>query len=122
MLYITATNTGGCSSIDSIKIRTGCDASLLFIPNTFTPNGDANNDRFYISGKGIKEVRNLVIYNRWGIKVFEQSNFQVNDPLSGWDGNYNGIQLTSDVFTYYIEAYCTNGDKISKFGDISLIR
>jgi len=122
MLYITATNTGGCSTIDSIRIRTGCDASLLFIPNTFTPNGDANNDRFYISGKGIKEVRNLVIYNRWGIKVFEHSNFQVNDPMSGWDGNYNGIQLTSDVFTYYIEAYCTNGDKISKFGDISLIR
>jgi gliding motility-associated-like protein len=122
MLYVVATNTGGCSSVDSIRIRTGCDLSLLFIPNTFTPNGDANNDRFFVSGKGIREVRNIVIYNRWGIKVFENSNFQVNDPLSGWDGNFNGTPLTSDVFTYYVEAICTNGDKISKFGDISLIR
>jgi hypothetical protein len=122
MLYVVATNTGGCSSVDSIRIRTGCDLSLLFIPNTFTPNGDANNDRFFVSGKGIREVRNIVVYNRWGIKVFENSNFQVNDPLSGWDGNFNGTPLTSDVFTYYVEAICTNGDKISKFGDISLIR
>ncbi len=122
LLYVSATNTGGCTSVDSIKIRTGCDASLLFIPNTFTPNADGNNDRFYISGKGIREVKNLVIYNRWGIKVFENSNFQVNEVSSGWDGNFNGIALTSDVFTYYIEAFCTNGEKISKFGDISLIR
>jgi len=122
LLYVSATNTGGCTSVDSIKIRTGCDASLLFIPNTFTPNADGNNDRFYISGKGIRDVKSLVIYNRWGIKVFENSNFQVNEASSGWDGNFNGIVLTSDVFTYYIEAYCTNGEKISKFGDVSLIR
>ena len=122
MLYIIATNTGGCSSLDSIRVRTGCDASLLFIPNTFTPNGDANNDRFYVSGKGIKEVGKIVVYNRWGVKVFENLNFQVNEPSSGWDGNFNGTELTTDVFTYYVEAICTNGDKISKFGDISLIR
>ena len=59
----------------------------LFIPNAFSPDGDGINDRWTIRG-GLNENypnNKLVIFNRWGIKVFESTGYN-ND----WDGNYNG--------------------------------
>ena len=49
------------------------------IPNVITPNGDGMNDKLIITG--LKEETNLFIYNRWGIKVDE-----VTDYHNGWDG------------------------------------
>ncbi len=59
----------------------------LFIPNAFSPDGDGINDKWTIRG-GLNENypnNKLVIFNRWGIKVFESTGYNNN-----WDGNYNG--------------------------------
>ncbi|TAL57928.1 MAG: gliding motility-associated C-terminal domain-containing protein, partial [Bacteroidetes bacterium] len=88
----------------------------FYIPNAFSPNGDGENDIFYVRGNCIKELT-FIIYNRWGEKVFETT-----DPKICWDGIYKGKPLNTAVFVYYMEATLTNGEKINRKGNISLIK
>ena len=83
---ITVKNNGGCSAEDNVTVLATCNSENIFIPNTFSPNGDGVNDIFYPRGTGLNRIRGMKIFNRWGELVFEKSNFYANDPLSGWDG------------------------------------
>jgi gliding motility-associated-like protein len=112
----------GCSDSDKVTIIVFCDNSQLFIPNTFTPNGDGQNDYFYPYGKGVEQVKSLRIFNRWGQLVFEKNNFSINDKNQGWDGTFKGEILNPDTFVYTLEATCENGETVFWKGDITIIR
>ena len=77
----------------------------LWIPNSFTPNGDGLNDIF--KPETIAELENysMLIFNRWGQQIFES-----NDISKGWDGKYKGKAVPLGVYTYHIEAT----DKLTK--------
>jgi gliding motility-associated-like protein len=119
---VTVANEFGCKTRDDISITIRCDNSQAFIPNTFTPNSDGANDRFFMSGKGIRIITRFSVWNRWGQEVFSTQNISINDPKAGWDGTVNGKPLDPDVFVYMIEAICDLGDVLKYKGDISLIR
>ena len=119
---VTVSNEFGCKTRDDISISIRCDNSQAFIPNTFTPNNDGHNDKFFMSGKGIRIITKFSVWNRWGEMVFSTQNINVNDPKAGWDGTVNGKPLDPDVFVYMIEAICDLGDVLKYKGDISLIR
>jgi gliding motility-associated-like protein len=112
----------GCSDTDNVRIVIFCDQSQLFLPNTFTPNGDGQNDYFYPQGTGVTKIKTFIVYNRWGQKVFERLGTDVNSREQGWDGTYAGEKLNSDTFVYTIEAACANGEIVFIKGDITLIR
>lgn len=116
------TSEYGCVAQDDIVITIGCDGSVFTMPNTFTPNGDGLNDRFWPITKGTLKVDKFAIYNRWGERIFEAQNFPTNDSKYGWDGTYKNAQLSPDVYVYFIEITCASGQKIRIKGDISLIR
>jgi gliding motility-associated-like protein len=120
--YKATVSSGVCEASDEIRIVVGCDDELFFIPNTFTPNGDGNNDRFWPIAEGVNQIDRFVIYDRWGEPVFTANRFPPNDPAYGWDGTYKGAELKPDVYVYYLESRCGNGEKIFLKGDISLIR
>jgi gliding motility-associated-like protein len=113
---------GDCENQDTITVKVKCDQSKVFIPNTFTPNGDGENDRFYPMGSGVQSIIDFMIYNRWGELVYEKHHFGLNNPADGWDGIYNCKALAPDVFIYYIHATCDGGDIIQLKGDISLVK
>lgn len=120
---VIVTNPKGCEATDSVTIRVKCDKSQIFIPNTFTPNGDGLNDRFYPSGKGISVVKRLSVFDRWGELLYERHDIPVDDPSNGWDGTYKGTQLKPDVYVYIISAVCaTTGEIMEYKGDISIVR
>ncbi|MEO6832736.1 MAG: PKD domain-containing protein, partial [Chitinophagaceae bacterium] len=50
---VTVSSVFGCTGFDTIRINVRCDGSQLWLPNTFTPNADGENDFFYPHGKGI---------------------------------------------------------------------
>jgi len=104
-----------------IQVIVLCQNSNLFIPNTFSPNGDGKNDVFYPRGIGLGKVKFLRVFNRWGQPVFERMNFQVNDPLSGWDGTFHGKKALPDVYVFQAEIFCGNGEIITLNGNVSLI-
>jgi gliding motility-associated-like protein len=118
----TATSIYGCTNTKSVTITLACDNTQVFVPNTFTPNGDGMNDRFYVSGKGISTITKFLIYNRWGELVYDRYNIPANDPAYGWDGQYKGVVLPPDVFVYIVEATCNLGETFKYKGDISLVR
>ncbi|GIV41824.1 MAG: hypothetical protein KatS3mg034_1134 [Vicingaceae bacterium] len=61
-----------------------CEAELI-IPNVVTPNGDGINDYFVIPYLALYPGSKLVIYNRWGKKIYESDDYKNN-----WDGsNYS---------------------------------
>jgi gliding motility-associated-like protein len=89
----------------------------LFIPNTFTPNGDGHNDIFKIRGP-LYEIFYFAVYDRWGELMYDTT-----DPTQGWDGMYKGKQADPGVFGYYIKAKCSEGStEIFKKGNVTLIR
>lgn len=112
----------GCADSSKVTIKVLCDKSQIFIPNTFTPNGDGVNDIFYVRGAGITSVESFRIYNRWGEVLFERRGGAVNDKSNGWDGTHNGVKLPPDVYMYTVEAYCENNELLKFKGDITIIR
>jgi gliding motility-associated-like protein len=118
----TATNVYGCSSSDKITIKGTCSSNLIFVPNTFSPNGDNVNDHFYPRGQGLYIIRSMRIFNRLGQMVFEKTNFAPESESEGWDGRFHSKNLPSDVYVYFIEAICNNGLVVKFKGDITLLR
>lgn len=84
----------------------------LFVPNVFSPNGDGENDLFQARGTNVRNFR-MVIYDRWGNKVFES-----DDIMKGWDGTYRGVKMNSAVFVYYV----MSGEEVVNKGNVTLLR
>ena len=119
---VTVTNAFGCTSSDAVAVTLVCSSGVVFLPNTFSPNNDGQNDLFYIRGKGIKTAKSFKIYNRWGQLVFERSNFNIEDPSYGWDGRMNGQPANPDVFVYVAELVCDSNEEFMLKGNVMLIR
>ena len=113
--YVTATNSNGCTSIDSVYIEVD-PTSNIYVPNIFSPNEDGQNDIYKVRGKGI-DLFYLAIYNRWGQMVFESE-----DINRGWDGTKDGKLLNQGVFVYKLNITMKDGDIIQQTGNITLVR
>jgi gliding motility-associated-like protein len=57
------------------------------------------------------------IYNRWGQLIFQSTNKQ-----QGWDGTFKGKLQAMDVYVYTLDVEFTDGKKLRKTGDITLLR
>ncbi len=117
-----AANDGQCITRDEVKITVICNNANIFVPNTFSPNGDGMNDIFYPRGKGVFTIKSLRIFNRWGEVVFERIGFQANDATAGWDGTFKGSKLPTDVYVYAMEVQCDNSTIIPTKGNVTLLR
>jgi gliding motility-associated-like protein len=122
MYYAKAYSEYGCVDSDSVYVRVRCNGDSVFIPNTFTPNGDGLNDFFYPRGKGLEHILSFRVFNRWGELVFERTSFSLNDERMGWDGTFKGKQLPPDVYMYSINARCQTGEPVNWKGDVTIVR
>jgi gliding motility-associated-like protein len=119
---VEVSNEGGCRARDKVTVYVLCNNANVFIPNTFSPNGDGANDIFYPRGSGIFQVKMLRVFNRWGETVFEKSNLYANDISAGWNGTFKGAKLLPDVFVYTMDVVCENNTTLTFKGNIALIR
>lgn len=87
----------------------------IYIPNTFTPNGDGINDLLFVRGINIVKVQ-FHLYNNLGEKVFYTDNLH-----SGWDGVYKGEKQTAQVYVYHCDATFWDGTSVSKEGNVTLL-
>lgn len=110
---VTLTAGNGCTATARILVILN---GSLFVPNTFTPNGDGVNDLFGAWGTEIAELR-LMIFNRWGEMIFES-----NDMNSRWNGTYNGVPSPIDTYVWKVEATELSGYKRSAIGHVNLVR
>ena len=83
----------------------------------FTPNGDGINDYWGISNIGHYERNYILVYNRWGQKVFEH-----NGLYEEWDGrDLFGVPLPDNSYFYIIYGDKEDDSTIIK-GTVSIIR
>ena len=88
------------------------------MPNAFTPNGDGLNDILYVRGSGLIDIITFKVFSRSGEMVFSSG-----DKTAGWDGTFNGRELNTRVFVYYVEATCpVTGNVTRKQGNVMLIK
>ena len=113
---ITQDDCVGIQSVEVVVNSGVCDEPYIFVPLAFTPNNDGTNDILYVRGNPIEEVY-FAVYNRWGQRVFETT-----DKNIGWDGTFQGRKLAPDVFAYYLEITCTNGETYFRKGDVSILK
>jgi gliding motility-associated-like protein len=119
---VDVTSNHDCRNSDSVTIHLYCSSSQIFIPNSFTPNGDGQNDVFYPRGTGISNIKSFRIYNRWGELLFERTNIAMNDESNAWDGTFGGATPRPDVYVYIVDAICETGEPIFIKGDVTIIR
>ncbi len=110
-----------CLTTDSIHIDVinpdDVKCTDVFLPNAFTPNGDALNEGFGISNPYVVgQLLSFDIYDRWGNVVFHTT-----DPLSKWKGDYKGSPVNPGVFLYKIHFRCEGNEEI-KTGSVTVIR
>jgi gliding motility-associated-like protein len=96
------------------------DEATMVIPNVFTPNGDGNNDIFYITTTSMKEL-SCDIYDRWGLKIATWTSN--DDSPNGWDGRTtSGVPATDGTYYYIIHAKAINGKELSAKGYLQLLK
>ena len=106
MVYVTIVNQNGRYDIDSVQInflsKDEC-CPELFIPNSFSPNGDGVNDLFEVKGLECYDNAKLEVYNQWGKLVYKQDNYGVSGGINGWWNGSNNQQGNTDLTatTYY---------------------
>jgi gliding motility-associated-like protein len=114
-----------CGTIHSNTIIvTACppDTTLsIWIPNSFTPNGDGLNDEWkpvFIN----QDVSELYIYDRWGQKLFSGN---ISNNFS-WDGTFHNHLCEQGVYAYIIiyqsSAPAKRTGEIQQTGVVNLIR
>jgi gliding motility-associated-like protein len=101
----------GCQDIFNFSFTDqNCE---LTIPNVFTPNADGINDVFEILNLEHYPVAQIVIYNRWGKKVYEHTDYYNN----WWDG-----QGHPDGVYFYVIKYERMGEVRYAQGSVTIIR
>lgn len=71
---------------------------VLLVPPFFTPNGDGQNDVFYLKGMEFYPNSSMSIFNRYG-KLIKQ--IVPSNPF--WDGTFEGENLPADDYWYVLK-------------------
>lgn len=96
-IIVTATNSLGCSTQSNLLMQlVPCDQTLLWVPNSFTPNGDGINDRFTPKGVNLRYYE-MTVYDRWGQELYFTRNIN-----GGWNGRFRGRMCPPGVYNYKI--------------------
>jgi len=100
IIYVDATDNG-CTTSDSIIL------DVKPIPNAFTPlNADGSNDRFL---KGV----DITVFNRWGQQLYTGK--------EGWDGKFNGANVSKGTYYFIIKKNELNKDSKEIKGSVTVV-
>jgi len=113
---VLVVDQNGCKGGDSIKIIFS-DCPSVYIPNAFTPDGNGLNDMFKPILTAPVTNYHLLVFNRWGNRIFESSN-----SAGGWDGKLNGVDQPLGVYVFILTFTDINGIQERKSGPITLLR
>lgn len=120
-VILTAFNQIGCVDTAAINIHIFEDL-IIYVPNSFTPNGDEKNQEFLpVITAGYKKGSYVMyIYDRWGELIFETYNLEI-----GWNGTYgeSGHNCQTGVYTWVVEFELLQNQEIKQFvGHVNLIK
>jgi gliding motility-associated-like protein len=114
-VMLIAENTHGCKDTAEAELYV-YPIFNYFIPNSFSPNRDGNNDMFEpIVNGGI--LKSITIFNRWGDLIYK------NTEGLGWDGKHGGQDVAPDMYLYVMDFESNSSEETRNIsGYINLIR
>ena len=114
-ITLIATNQQGC--IDSVsKWIDIAPERYIYLPNSFTPDGDGLNEYFYGRFIGLMSAR-FYIFNRWGEEIF------FSDDLNFvWDATYEGVPVQDGTYTWHLIYEIEKGIYEDLNGHVNVIR
>ena len=110
---VTFTDENSCVSKKEIAINF---EGIMYVPNSFTPDGDGFNDYFYVVGGNVKEFH-MQIFNRWGELIFES--FDINGL---WGGTYGSKVCQDGTYIWKIVYEDIENNKYELIGHVNLLR
>jgi len=110
---LLAISSDGCKTAKDIVVKV---LSKFNMPNSFSPNGDGNNDVFRIPPGTFFNLEELSVFDRWGNRVFS-----TRDRNLGWDGTYKGNASPSGTYVYIISGSEGGKAEVLK-GTVMLVR
>jgi hypothetical protein len=116
---VTVTDSEGCSASDFVRIVL---EPKVYVPNAIYTESIYGNHAFTLFTKETLPINWMRIYDRWGELVFENRDFNTNDPEAGWDGDFRGARLNPGVFFFMAEIEYDPGRYVRLQGDITLLR
>ena len=114
-ITLIATDQKGC--VDSIsKWIEIAPERYIYLPNSFTPDGDGLNEYFYGRFIGLLSAR-FYIFNRWGEEIFfsDQLNFV-------WNGEYEDVPVQDGTYSWYLIYEIEKGIYEDLSGHVNVIR
>ncbi len=122
---LTVTDINGCQVSDQITIVVR-STRQFYVPNIFSPNGDNINDFFSLHiGQGVKAIKSVQIFDRWGNRVYQLENPVLDSPIiNTWNGRAGntGDFLNPAVFIYLVEVEFQDGNTTVYRGGLTLIK
>jgi len=103
--YTLSAQVGNCSDRSSVTVTV---TPRLRIPNALSPNGDGRDDTWEIENIGAYPGNHVLVFNRWGSKIFETSGYRRGNE---WNGAISG--QPAPVGTYYYIITLGNGKSYS---------
>ncbi len=126
--YFVIQKTG----VYSVEVKNGCgtakvsiqatylDCHKVFIPNVFSPNGDAQNDNWQIfGGFDVDKIVSLKVFSRWGELMYQSDNATINSPYTQW---WDGKNAVNGVYAYILTVSYNDGEVETFKGDVTIIR
>ena len=118
---LLATDENGCTASDNILVAV-LQSDFIFIPNTFSPDGDGQNDYFgvFVNPAKVQAVELLRIYDRWGNLIYETTAAPMNELNKGWNGTFRGKAVSPGVYIWQAAIKLKDGTVIRKSGDVTV--
>lgn len=114
-IYLEVTSAAGCK--DTVTYSFLNVIQETGIPNVFSPNGDGQNDVFYIRNSEV-ELFEINIFDRWGKVIFNSST-----PFVYWDGyTGTGLQCSDGTYYYVLRSTLKTGEATTITGFVTLVR
>ncbi len=116
VITLTVENEHGCIDTAFVEITA---PPTVYVPTGFSPNNDGINDLFTVKAEGVEDYL-LVIFDRWGQKVFESDNIDFS-----WNGRArqnSGYFGENDTFVYHLKMRLIDGQRIDTRGTITMLR
>lgn len=116
-VYFVRVRDGSCYSPFTAVRVTVADETRIFVPNSFSPNGDGQNDNWQPIVRGVIGNFSVQVYDRFGTRIFYSTN-----PANGWNGFVNGKPAVAGAYVYFYKGTGLNEKQLSGKGTVILLR
>jgi gliding motility-associated-like protein len=115
----------GCTQVDSVQVRSFAPSELdcqpkILAPNAFSPNGNGENEEFYVIPNAYIGDFEIFIYTRWGELIYYSDNVNFR-----WDGKYENKFVPVGTYAYVIKYTSLEEPQrgtLAQYGSVTIVR